>query len=138
MILRICSRIGRASGPYSSSKLSNRIISAVIWVIWVLCVSNELFAAAISKPSTSAAMVPIRPVPSRTTHLPIPLCTLGVVRDFPDFGTEPAVFGADDDFERAPPTCPRAAMKIWLHMSALCQEQTLGRPLAMIVFGTVL
>src|SRR5262249_58674556 len=71
-------------------------------------------------------------------HLPIPLCTLGVVRDFPDFGTEPAVFGADDDFERAPPTCPRAAMKLWLHMSALCQEQTLGRPLAMIVFGTVL
>src|SRR5262249_34942667 len=44
-------------------------------------------------------------------HLPIPLRAFGVVRDFPDFGTESAVFGADDDFERAPPTCPRAAMK---------------------------
>ena len=41
-------------------------------------------------------------------HLPVPLCAVGVRRDFPDFGTRQAVFGSDDDFERAPPTCPRA------------------------------
>jgi len=46
------------------------------------------------------------------------------MRDFPDFGTEPAVFGTDDDFERTPPTCPRAAMKLCPHMSASGQSRT--------------
>jgi hypothetical protein len=52
-------------------------------------------------------------------HLPIALRAIGIVRYFPDFGIEQAVFGFDDDFERATATCAWAAMKLWLHMSVL-------------------
>src|SRR6516162_8686496 len=43
--------------------------SAVSCLTWVDCASNELFADAIKSPSTSAAIVPIRPAPSLTTSL---------------------------------------------------------------------
>ena len=45
-------------------------------------------------------------------HLPVPLRALGVVRDFPGFGTWQAVFGSNDDFERAAAKCSRASMKL--------------------------
>src|SRR5215831_1855966 len=41
--------------------------SAVSCLTSLSCVSNELFAEAIKSPSTSAAIVPIRPAPSLTT-----------------------------------------------------------------------
>src|SRR5262249_30998641 len=54
-------------------------------------------------------------------HLPVPLRAVGVVRDFPDFGTEPAVFRSDDDFEHAIAPCPWAFMKLWPHMSGVAK-----------------
>ena len=58
-----------ASGPYCSSSRSRRMMLAVICLISVLFASYELLADAISKPSTRAAIVPMRPVLSFMTSL---------------------------------------------------------------------
>lgn len=60
-------------------------------------------------------------------HLPIPLCTVGIVRSFLDSRSKSSVFRSDDDSERATATCSRASMKLWLLMFALSHKRTSGR-----------
>lgn len=67
MALRIRLRIGNASGPYFASRVSSRIISAVICFTWVLSVSYDPLAEAINKPSSNPPIVTIKLAPSRTT-----------------------------------------------------------------------
>jgi hypothetical protein len=55
---------------------------------------------------------------------PFPFCAVGIVRNFPDSGVKPAVFGSDGDFERATARCSWATMKLRLLMSALGHKRT--------------
>ena len=84
--LRRSSRASLASSPNSAERESSRKILAVICLTCAFCVSCELLAAAIKRPRTRAAMVPIRPVPSRTTSCASPprLCSgIALLRSAP-------------------------------------------------------
>ena len=65
--LRSSCRSSSAPGPYCASTRSMRMICAAARLNPSLTASNELFADAISRPSTSADSVAIRPVTTFTT-----------------------------------------------------------------------